>query len=230
MISRRVDGARPISGWWETVGNLSSNLAVYSSPVNSLEKRKDPGVRGSGLLQGCKRLNDDVSVTDDQSLIVKGLRSSKVGLLSVGEGAKLDVLDIESNGERGVGSDSAKVFRESKFNRRHVVGVGKETLRDRIARASLDLLSIGNRYIARQANVDEVVCRRQGRGLSLNWWVLPVLGKVGANDPWIERQGRLRVSSSVSSSIVIPPLALISALVTTLVAALSLRLSRDEER
>ena len=126
-------------------------------------------------------------MTLDLATAVQLLGSGKVVGLGIGEVASLHVLDVHHDLERGVRLDSGKVRGVDEFGGGHVVDRGNGADWGGIARAGLDLLSIGDREVGDgQAEVDEVVGRSQGPDLAIGRDVLAVIGETLGNDFRIE--------------------------------------------
>ena len=81
--------------------------------------------------------------------------------------------------------DCVQVLGLDKLCGRHICRRGENTHRGRIAGTLLELLTVcqGQVDASGQAEVDEVVRRRQGWFLSCGRVCRPILLKVGANDP-----------------------------------------------
>ena len=102
----------------------------------------------------------------DDTLSVQLLRRREVVLLRVDEVTGLEVLDCHLDGKGGVGSDLTVVCGEHKFGGGHDCLGGDGAHGRGVAGATLNLLPVGKRLVDRQAEVDEVIRRRQRRNLA----------------------------------------------------------------
>lgn len=95
MVLGGGDGAHPVrASFFETTGNVSSELAVDSSIVEALEKGENTWVGGLRRVERCELFNDNVAVPLDLPLLVQLLGCSIVGGCSVGKKAGLHPLYI----------------------------------------------------------------------------------------------------------------------------------------
>jgi hypothetical protein len=108
--------------------------------------------------------------------------------LSVDKIAGLKFLRLQFDGERLAFIEDVVVLREPELDRGHVVGGGNESNRSRVARARLDLLSVGNGEVrCRQAEVDEIVGGGEGSNLTGGWGFLTGLCEAIGDDSRVER-------------------------------------------
>ena len=90
MVRSGVDREETVGTSGEAFGDISSNdtIAVRGS-VDTLEERERGGVGGLSLIERGERLNDDVSVTNDDAGVVELSWSGIVVELGVREEAEL---------------------------------------------------------------------------------------------------------------------------------------------
>jgi hypothetical protein len=88
-----------------------------------------------------------------------------VRLVGVGEETGVDAVDVELDGEGLVGFDLPKVLRRVELGAGNVLRRGDLTNGSGVARATSELLTIGNCALA-DAKVDEVVRGRERRNLA----------------------------------------------------------------
>lgn len=201
MVGGGVYGAHSVRASRDTDCYIRGRDAVNCGTVDTLEEDELEGVQRGSLLEISQRLNDNVSMSDDFSLVVETLGRSKVRLLSVGEDTRLEVLDVKLGRELLVGSDRRAVRGEEELSARHLVNGRDETDGGRVARARRDLETVGEgRCGERQsAEVDVVVGRRRRGGLASNWGILTVIREVDIDDGGVELQRRLEINSCVGS-------------------------------
>lgn len=121
VVRAGVDGTQTISALREPSRHLYIKLSIDSSAVHTLEERKVLGVRRRRLCERVKRLNDDVAVAHDLS-ILQLLGRGKVVLLGVHEVSGDEVVDGHGDRERGIDFEVGKVGWVDELARRHVVG------------------------------------------------------------------------------------------------------------
>jgi len=139
VVSSRVDRRHFVSPSRQSCGHVSGKETINRRGVQPLEKRKLGRVSRCGLAQRVECFDDDVRVTDDESLAVQLLGCSKVVLLRVHEMASLEVGDGQRDHERLVGRDRSKVGGIHEFRGWHVRFRGDQTHRRRVARSRRDL-------------------------------------------------------------------------------------------
>jgi len=109
-------------------------------------------------------------------------------------GTHLHVLNLHLDNEGFICIESAEVLWENELGAREDVLCNDASHRNDVARASTDLLAIGQgNVVLSQAEVDEVVLRGQGRNLTRNRDLLSVEGKTGLDDTGVEGQRFLRI-------------------------------------
>lgn len=161
LVVRGSDNRRDtVEASRKTVGNSSGqDTVVIRRSVETLKEREDLGVQRLGRVQRCHRLYGNVAVALNKT-IDQMLRCSEVSAGWVRECPRDQVVDLKGNGEWSVGRDGIKVPRRVEFSGRHVVDRGEITHGGRVARARLDLITIGNGLT--NAVVDKVVRANKG--------------------------------------------------------------------
>ena len=99
-----------------------------------------------------------MGVTDDITRGVYLLGSRVVVRLSVDEVTGLEVANCHLDCERRICFDRVKVLRELEFRGRHIRRCRDYTHRGWITGSSFDLLTIGERLVDGETEVDKVVC------------------------------------------------------------------------
>lgn len=218
VVRSGVDREETVGTSREALGDVGSNDTVaVGRSVDTLEERKLGGVGGLSLVERGERLNDDVSVAEDNAGCVDLRWSGVVVGLGVGEEAELynevvsvgrtaprsravthlHVLNLHLDGEGYICADSAEVLGVNKLGAGEVRLCNDASHRNDVARAGTDLLAIGQGNISlSQAEVDEVVLRGQRRDLAGNRDLLSVEGKTGLDDTGVEGQRFLRIFGS----------------------------------
>ena len=165
MVGGRVDGRNSVEALWEAVGDFGRKDPTLCCIVEALEEGEIFGVGGRRLLQRIEFLDDDVRVAEDPASIIELLGCSIVRLVWVGKMSRCQVFDGDLDGESLVRLDCCQIGRADELGRGHVVGVGDEAHRCRVARSTRDLLPVGDRQVVSgQAEVDKVVGRCEGFG------------------------------------------------------------------
>jgi hypothetical protein len=190
MVRSGVDREHPVHASGETLveGSTESAITVKRS-IETLEESELCGVKRLRIVEAPQLLNDQVRMSNEDTVSVDLSGSGVVGQLSVGECASLEVLELEFGGEGLVCWDLAKVKGEDEFGGRNLVLGDDASLGDGVARAGADLLAVGEGNVRLgQAEVDKVVPACQGLDLASNWWVLTVLVEAIFNDAGVERR------------------------------------------
>lgn len=202
MVGGRVDGANTVSTSGDTSSNGSSDGAVNSTTVNTLEEGEFIRICWGSLLQRCDRLDHDMSVSNNLSGIVHSLWRSKVVLLCVYKVTSVQVIEVKRDGELGVCLDSSTVLWKGEFSTGHVVDRGDNSNGCRVARTCGDLLAVGKREVGNEeTKVDKVIRGCQRGDLSWVWDVLTVILETRGDDTRIECQRSLRIVRVVSTSV-----------------------------
>lgn len=210
MVRSSGYGREPVCTSGKASGNVSSELSVDSSVIETLEEGEDAWIRGLCRGKGRNRFNNDVVVSDDLPGVVQLLRSGEVGGLGVSEGTRLHSLRIQDNSERGVGIDVAAIWRELEFAGRHIVDTRNVTHRRRIARATLNLQTVCDSLA--DAEVDEVVSADKGICFASSIGVTVDI----LNDGGVQSKGSLRISGIITTVLVVR---ISSVVVSTIVSA-----------
>jgi len=213
------DGRHPVCTSRESLGNIRSELTIGSSIVETLEESKNTWVRGLRRAQGLDRFNYNVVVSDDLPSVVQLLRCSIVGIGSVGKVTSLHPLRIHDNGKRGVSLDIAIIGRKLELDGRHVVDTRNVTHRRRVARASLNLLSIcdglADTEVDKVVGADEGVCFTGCLSFTID-----VL-----NDRGVQGEGSVVVAVVIITVVVVPivvgPVVVAAAVVVTSVVVVA---------
>lgn len=166
MVGSTGHGADTVVTGGETTSDSSAQASVaVSGVVDTLEEGKLGSVEGLVRSDGVAHVLDgDVSVANDIASISELLGRGVVGVVGVGEGAKVHVCDLHVNIEVLVRLRLLAGHRTCDDGRGHVVLSWDLTHGDTVARSSLVLEAIGQ-GLAR-AEVDEVVFIRDGGGLA----------------------------------------------------------------
>ena len=187
MVRRGVDGREPVGARREAGGHVYGDGAVrVGGRVDALEEREHRGVQDGGRPERIDGLYDKVGVADDVPLVVDLLRRRIVVLLRVDKAARLQVRERHLDRELLVGLDGAQVGRVNELGRGHVRAARDDAHRGRVARAALDLLSVRERLVDREAEVDKVVVRGQRGDLAGFRVVLPVVFEARGDNAWIQ--------------------------------------------
>ena len=125
-------------------------------------------------------------VADDRSCRVELLRRAVVVGVGVDEGSGLEVVDSHRHSESLVGRNRVAVCRVGELGRRHVRRRRDLAHRRGVAGARLDLLAIRYGHVYRQAEVDEVVLRRERGRLACGGSGLAILLEARCNDRWVQ--------------------------------------------
>jgi hypothetical protein len=159
MVTGRVDGGDTVDTSWKTFGNIGGQNTVHRGSVETLEESKDFGVQGLRRVESRHQLHGNVAMTLDLT-IDQLLRSGIVCVGRVRERSGVKVVDLERDGELGVGSDGIKVLGGVELGGRHVVNGRDVAHGGGVARTSLDLETVGNGLA--DTEVDEVVRANEG--------------------------------------------------------------------
>jgi len=133
MVRSGGDGGYPVCTSREALGDISSELAVGGSCIETLEEGEDTWVCGLRGVERWDLFNDDVVVSNNLSGVVQLLRCSVVSVGGVSESTGLHSLRIHDNGEGSVGLNITTIGRELELYGWHVVNTGNITHRRRIA-------------------------------------------------------------------------------------------------
>jgi len=177
VVGIRVDGGKAIFTRWETGGNVCGELSSLRGGVDALEERKSSGVEDGRIRKVGHLLDDEVGMTDDDTLAIELLRGHVVRLLSIGKHAGLHVVEVHRDGERLVGGDGVLVGGADKLARGHVGLWNDITHGDWVARTCSDLLTVGDGLA--YAKVDKIVRRREGGNLSSDGGLLTIAFEPG---------------------------------------------------
>jgi len=137
------------------VGRFRPMAEELTSIVDSLEEDEAGGIKGLIRGQGAaKVLDSDVSVTNDTALAIKILGCRVVGALSVSEGARGEVVNLDLDVKVRVGLNVTIVGRVAEDGGDHAVLGGNAAHRNTVAAAPRLLFTVGD--ILTLAEVDEV--------------------------------------------------------------------------
>ena len=171
MVAGRVDTGNTVDTSWETVGDVCSQNAVFRGIVETLEESEDLGVQGFRRIERRHLLHGNVTVTLNDT-VGQLLRGAIVSVGRVSERPGDQVLDLEGDGELGIGGNGIKVLGGVEFGGRlpvtrendsqtkgrktyHVFNGRNITHGSRVARTCLDLFTV--RKGLADTEVDEVV-------------------------------------------------------------------------
>jgi len=186
-----VDGCETVVACWDTGGDIDRDDAVDLGGVNTLEEGELRGVKDSRVVKVTHGLDDEVSVTDDDTLCVELLRSHVIRLVCIRENTSLHIVQGHLNRECLIGRNLGEVLGENELAI-GLVGLWDNIAhRDRVARARGDLLSVGDRLS--RAEVDKVVRARQGGDLTGFLNGLTILFETCFDEIRGESQRRVRV-------------------------------------
>lgn len=158
VVCSTVDGGNTVRTCGDTARDRSAELPIDKRVVQALEELEGTGVSGIGLSERLEFLDDDVRVADDEAVGVDGLGCSEVILIRVDEGAGLEVVEVQDDGEVLVRRDRVEVLRAHEFGRGHFGARGDDAHGCRVARTVLDLRAVSKRQVRDSgAEVDEVV-------------------------------------------------------------------------
>lgn len=162
MVRGGVDGREPVGARWETVGHIDGNGTVLGGGcVDALEEREGRGVQDVRRRERIDGLYDEMGVADDVALGVHLLRRRIIVCVRVDKVARLEVLDRHLDRELRVRFDGVQVGRRDEFGGGHVRAARDHAHRSRVARTAFDLLSVRDRLVDGEAEVDKVVVRGQ---------------------------------------------------------------------
>lgn len=188
VVGRSVDGRELVNAFRKTVGHVNGHVAlIIRGGIDAHEERKTRRVRGIRRCDRAQLLDNKVRVSKDVVPGIQLLWCTIVGCVRVGELARLEMSDRHRNLKRGVRLDCAQILGRDKLRGRHVCRRCDHAHRGIVAGTRWDLLTICKRQVNGQAEIDEVVCGRQGWSLACSAVGRPVLFKVGGNDPRIQR-------------------------------------------
>ncbi|CAG8622649.1 11210_t:CDS:10 [Acaulospora colombiana] len=144
MVRSSVDRAHAVDTSGQAIGDGSTKNITLSGIIEALEESKAGGVNGLGGLQVGNVLDGDVTVTDEDALVVDLLRSRVVVCLGVDKVTGDQVQDLHLDGE-GLVLDEAfvSVLGEDELAAGGDVKTDDTAHRGLAARASGDLLTIG---------------------------------------------------------------------------------------
>jgi hypothetical protein len=166
MVSGSVNGRDPVNTRWKAFGDSSSQNVVDSDSIKTLKEGKDFGIQDVSRVERRHLLHGDMTVTPDDTTD-QLLRSAEVCSVRVHERSGIQVVDLEGDVERGVSRNGVKVFRGDEFGARHVVNGRDIAHRGWVARACLDLNTIGNGLA--DTEVDEIVRANKGVYVAVPW-------------------------------------------------------------
>ena len=194
VVRGGVDRGETVGTSRKTSGDISSEDVIHSLAVETLEEGEAGRVCRGRLLKRVDRLDDDVRVALDLALCVDLLGRGEVVLIRVHEVAGLKVVDCHLDRELGVRLDRLEVHRELELARWHVRRGRDDTHGRGVARTRLDLLAVCDRQVGhRQAEVDEVVRRRERCDLTGLRLVLAVVLETRGDDTRVKGERGLRV-------------------------------------
>ena len=223
VVCGSVNAGHAVDTWLETAGNDSTENTTLRLLVQTFEESELGGVGRLSVSQGVELLNDDVRVSDDVAIVVHLLGRRIVVGRSVDEVAGVERVDLELHGKVLVGLDGVQVLGELELGVRDVVCTRDDAHRSGIARATFDLLAIGQRLIGTGgAEVDVVVLRGEGSYLTLGGCLLSVLFKALLKLRGIEAKGRLEIAVVVPVVPAVVPavIAIIPAVVATVISSI----------
>lgn len=143
MVRRSVNGAESIStGRHSSSHARRQNAVPIRRIVQALEERKLGWVKRLRRSKCWKRFDHDVRMADDEALAVHLRGGSVIVGRSVGEGAALEVANLDLHVEGGVRGDFAKVGWGSEFGGGRFVFGEDATHGDNVAGTSADLSAI----------------------------------------------------------------------------------------
>jgi len=158
MVGGRHDGAKTIRTCRNSGSNENINSAIDRCSINTLEKGKFRRIGRRDLSEISEQFDNDVGMSDNETLRIHLLWRRKVVLLSVDKVTKFDVVCVQNNRESSIGLDGTKVLRECEFGAGHGGRCWYDTDWGIVARARGDLLSIGQREVGSvEAVIDKVV-------------------------------------------------------------------------
>lgn len=205
MVRGGVDRRETISASRETGGDIRGEDTVLGGVVQTFEEGK---VRGVGRLRGGEGVDgfdDNVRVALDVAATADLLGRGEEVFIRVDEVAGVEVRDGHLDGERLVLLDDGAVGWEDELRRGHVRRRGDDTHGSRVARAGLNLLTVGDREVGDgQAKVNEVVGRGEGGDLAGSGYILTVvLEACGDNlrvESWVMVSGECDNSGELAYS------------------------------
>jgi hypothetical protein len=156
VVGSSRHGAETVVAGGQTTGNSGSKQAVaVASVVDTL--KEDEALRVKGLGRGlavAHALDGNVSVADNVTVSINVLRSRVVGVGGVCEATRGKVDHLHLDVERLVGGNVVTILGVYEKRRNHVVDARNVTHGDTIARARLDLSTVGESLALTE--VDEV--------------------------------------------------------------------------
>ena len=108
MVTGGVDGGNAVDTSWESLCNISGQDTVLRDIVETLEEIKDLGVQGLRRVERCQLLHGNVTVALNDT-IDQLLRSGIVSVGRIRKRSSNQVVNLEGDGEWGVGSNGIKV-------------------------------------------------------------------------------------------------------------------------
>lgn len=207
MVCRSVDGAHAVYTSSKTGSNIGREKVVCGNVVETLEESKGRGVQRLGGLEVGNLFDRNVTMANDESLVVDLLRGSIVIGSGIDKVTSLHVDNLHLDGESRVFHETfVSVLGEDELATRSLVEADDTTHRSLIARTSGDLLSVGEwdtigkrteakvdaiggiRYVKMTGWLDVQVVGR-GKGANLSWirvGTLSILLKTRGDDGRIE--------------------------------------------
>lgn len=167
MVCSGVDGGQTISTRTNTTRNGNIKLAVHSCVIQSLEEYEAVRGGGSGLRERGELLNDNMRMALNVAGTADLLRCSEEVVVCVDEETSIQIVDGHHDSEGLVRGNRIEVLRVDELGRWHAGVRSNDTHRSRVAGPTRNLLSVGDVQVGHsEAEVDEVVRRRQRRNLS----------------------------------------------------------------
>lgn len=146
MVGSRVDRERTIKARSQSSSEISAQSRITSKwRIQPLEEREVGGIEWLGGIEAGHRLDDNVRMADENTLVIHLSWSGVIVELGVCEETGLQVLELEFESESLVGCNFAKVEWEHEFGGWDLVLGDDATLRNNVARAGTDLLAVSQR-------------------------------------------------------------------------------------
>lgn len=122
--------------------------------IDTLEEFESLGIQWLCLLEVLEFLNGDMRVSNNIPSVAKGLRSSVVGNIGIGERTSLEIGDLDRELDLLASLDSLQKLGRGDDTRNHLVSGRQVTHRDTVARTTSNLETVGDRLSC--AEIDEV--------------------------------------------------------------------------
>lgn len=152
-----VDGRELVSARRNTPGYLERENPILGRGIDALEKCELCRVQNVVCGDRLQRLDDKVAVTYDLAILIQLLWRSEVVRIRIREDSRLHVDQRHFDRERRVGLQGIEVIRGREFARGHVLVARDIAHGHWVTRASLNLLTVGDRLP--DAEIDEVIGR-----------------------------------------------------------------------